>query len=599
MADKGGKIVILNRTDYIRLAYKLLTNTQHYEVIQSDPLPHTIKTISTYLRKLNTSSLIDDKTLKYLLPDNPTRMPVFYILPKIHKPTLSARPIVSACAGPTEHISEFIDFFLQPLVQQLPSYIKDTNHFLEKINSLGPLPPNTILVSMDITSLYTNIPQAHAIEIIHQELLKTQTQAFAKALSDLLRFVLEHNFFSFNNTIYRQRFGIAMGTRAAPAIANLFVGHLETILLRTAEPNTRPFSWNRFIDDVICLFSCPPPLIIKFIKFANSIHPTIKFTYTMSKHSVSFLDTRLILKNGTLHTTLHVKATDSHAFLHFSSCHPRHCINAIPYGQAIRIIRICSSNQTKLEHLRNLYRYLHNSNYPHTLIVRQLNRALNRRRSTNSPNNHNTNNSRIPLVLTYNPRFPSIPRILHKHHTTTLLQNSTTADIFTLPPITSFRRPKNLKNLLTCTTLRPTQTTDTTKHNPNCQCNKHFLKHDTIKSNSSNTLYPIDPQLDCHSTNVIYLISCQRDGIRYVGQTANCLNTRLNHHKSDIKLKKDTPVAKHFNLPHHSIAHLRITPLFKCSTLESPTKSKILRLKLEKQWINNLDTLHPRGLNLI
>jgi len=43
------------------------------------------------------------------------------------------RPIVSSCGAPTECISEFVDYHLQPLVMQIPSYLKDTKDFLWKI----------------------------------------------------------------------------------------------------------------------------------------------------------------------------------------------------------------------------------------------------------------------------------------------------------------------------------------------------------------------------------------------------------------------------------------------------------------------------------
>ena len=98
-------------------------------------------------------------TEKWLsLTPNPPRTPVFYTLTKIHKPTLVGRPIISGCDGPTECISSFDDRFVQPIAQSQDSYLKDTTdiiNFVEKTK----VPADVILVSMDVTSLYTNIPQ--------------------------------------------------------------------------------------------------------------------------------------------------------------------------------------------------------------------------------------------------------------------------------------------------------------------------------------------------------------------------------------------------------------------------------------------------------
>ena len=80
---------------------------------------------------------IDEETYNYLLPRR-SRPARFYILPKIHKnkDNRPGRPVVSATSHPTEHISQFVDAHFNPLVPKLPSYIKDTTHFLRKLDDL-------------------------------------------------------------------------------------------------------------------------------------------------------------------------------------------------------------------------------------------------------------------------------------------------------------------------------------------------------------------------------------------------------------------------------------------------------------------------------
>ena len=64
---------------------------------------------------------------------NPPRIPEFYTLNKIHKPTPVGRPIASGSGGPTERISSFVDSLLQPIAKKQESYIKDTTHFINFI----------------------------------------------------------------------------------------------------------------------------------------------------------------------------------------------------------------------------------------------------------------------------------------------------------------------------------------------------------------------------------------------------------------------------------------------------------------------------------
>ena len=85
---------------------------------------------------------------------------MFYLLTKIHKRlnNVPSRPVISNCGYYTENIPAFSDFYLQPLVQAVKSYIKDTNDFLNKLSSLSKLPDNIILCMVDVVGLYPNIP---------------------------------------------------------------------------------------------------------------------------------------------------------------------------------------------------------------------------------------------------------------------------------------------------------------------------------------------------------------------------------------------------------------------------------------------------------
>ena len=56
-----------------------------------------------------------------------------------------------------------MDYHLRPLVRTIPSYIKDTTDILMKVQSLTNLPSDTLIVTLDISSLYTNIPHEEGI----------------------------------------------------------------------------------------------------------------------------------------------------------------------------------------------------------------------------------------------------------------------------------------------------------------------------------------------------------------------------------------------------------------------------------------------------
>ena len=87
----------------------------------------------------------------------------FCLLPKIHKPGNPGRPIVASNGALTENISRFTDFCLRPSVIQLPSYIWDTTDFINKLQRLPRLLPGCLLLTLDVSSLGTNIPHEEGI----------------------------------------------------------------------------------------------------------------------------------------------------------------------------------------------------------------------------------------------------------------------------------------------------------------------------------------------------------------------------------------------------------------------------------------------------
>jgi hypothetical protein len=135
-----------------------------------------------------------------------------------------------------------------------------------------------------------------------------------------------------------------MGTNMVPSYANIFMGKLETHFLHGA-PN-KPLGWLRFIDDIESKWTEGLAICLDFIQYANSFHPTIKFTADCSTENNIFLDTTFTLKDDTITFELYSKPTDTHPYLLPSSCHLPHCAKGMAYRHAIRIRRICSDVNT-------------------------------------------------------------------------------------------------------------------------------------------------------------------------------------------------------------------------------------------------------------
>ena len=128
-----------------------------------------------------------------------------YFKPKIHKPNNPGRPIVSACSRPTELISSYLDKVMTPIVKSLPSYIKDSNHALEIFRNFNFSGENKIIFTMDVTSLYTVIPNNEGLQarkyFFNQRPIKKPSSETLLRLAEL---VLTLNCFSFGDNYYKQ-----------------------------------------------------------------------------------------------------------------------------------------------------------------------------------------------------------------------------------------------------------------------------------------------------------------------------------------------------------------------------------------------------------
>ena len=284
LADKGGAIVIWPKKDYLLEAHRQLDNTNFYTKIPQNNIPHLHTEIQSFLDDLKLQQTIDKQTHTFLSPHQPPRTPLFYMNPKIHKPNTPGRPIISGCDSPTEKLSIYIDHFLKPIVPLIPSYIKDTTHFLNTLFAIPtPLPPNTILATLDVTSLYTNIPHAEGIASAtealynkHTEITHTASPPPKHIFRSILTYILKHNYFEFNSNFYLQTHGTAMGTRTAPSYANIFMADLENKLLDNSPNNLQPLIWKRYIDDIFVVWTHGEESLHTFINHLNTSHPTIK-----------------------------------------------------------------------------------------------------------------------------------------------------------------------------------------------------------------------------------------------------------------------------------------------------------------------------------
>ncbi|GFR94547.1 hypothetical protein ElyMa_006252000 [Elysia marginata] len=225
----------------------------------------------------------------------------------MHKEGNPGRPIISDNGSPTEIISKFVDFHIQDLVKHHHHTSKTTwTVFAKSMIStrlVSSLQVHFSLCTMDACALYTNIPHAEGITACREAMIKWRehiTKPSARFLCNLIQHILTLNFLQFEDNLWLQTHGTAMGTSMAPSYANLFMGALEGKMLNSS-PH-QPLIWLRYLDDIYLIWTHGSSTLDQFLAHAKNFHPTIQFTSEISPLKIPFLGVMITLQGGRLET---------------------------------------------------------------------------------------------------------------------------------------------------------------------------------------------------------------------------------------------------------------------------------------------------------
>lgn len=378
-ADKGSSVTLMNTQDYVSSCRSQLNDTKYYRELKTARSQKNAKAITRVINNMRITHQINEKTADFLTPPTPHRPRIFYGLPKVHKNSSTwkhnippLRPIISDVNSESYQAAKFVDFFLKPWATTHKAYLKDTWHFLEIINR-HQMPAHTLLVSMDVVALYTNIPLLEGINLCRKALDRRGPNAIptTKHLIQLLEIQAFNNDFEFNGATFLQIHGTAMGKTWAPSLANIFMAEWESTLFQSCQergilhPNKL---WVRFLDDIFFPWEHGEEALNIFIDTANKHHGNITITADVQESHLNFLDVTLYKgprfpREGRLDHKSFRKPTDKAQYLHASSAHPGHTHVGLMKGLLIRLQRLNSQTDTFEQAAKQLYQNLLDRGY--------------------------------------------------------------------------------------------------------------------------------------------------------------------------------------------------------------------------------------------
>ena len=437
----------------------------------------------------------------------------------------------------------------------------------------------------------------------------------------MLEVILKYNLFEFNQELYIQKIGTAMGSVPAVSYANIMMAKkIDPKILALAEKYQSQTGMNplqffrRFLDDCKLVWRGTAAKLHEFFNELNTLHSSLKFTmsHTASKHpgdqcdcpqvtSVPFLDTSCSIVDGKIITDLFRKETDRNQYLLPSSCHPAHVTNNIPFSLGLRIVRICSRPEDREKRFGELKQMLLERNYPSKIIDAAIERARNisRKEALKKVVRDKNDSDRPVFVVLYDPRLPSIPAIVKKHWRV-MCQDPYLKRVYPKPPLVAFRRQRNIREKLIrakvpAAPTRPRRILPGMRSCGRCVNCAYIKTGQTVKSIASNYQVQLTESFDCQTKNIIYLIECRKENCtkrQYIGKTTDPLTKRFGAHRGYVRnklLAKAT--GAHFNLPGHQMSDMSIT------VVEKIYNDNPLFLR-EREAVNiNLFNVKDKGIN--
>ncbi|OCU00888.1 hypothetical protein XELAEV_18006665mg [Xenopus laevis] len=394
----------------------------------------------------------------------------------------------------------------------------------------------------------------------------------------------------FDNIFYLQTRGTAMGARFAPTYANLYMGWWEeTHVFEGENPLlNNVVLYRRFINDLLFIWAGDGELFNSFVKSLDNEALNLRFT--------SLAD----------------------------SCHPRHFNRGIPRGQFLRLRRNCSTEGKYIEESCKLRDRFLCKGYDMKILQDAFVSALKMERGDlitggrkksvrgrglggTAPWKHEEQ-QKITMSMTHSAQYNQIKNIFLKHlpvlygdrmfkkilepGVRVVARKAPTLGMALAPSLfQSDSKPKTWlqslgmyrcgsKRCLTCGVI---------------QLSKDFecsVTHETFQIRS---------YINCNTSGVVYLITCKKCGVQYVGCTMRSLKSRIREHLNTIRSGSDsTPVSRHFRSCNDG--DLRFVSVQGIERVTLGPRGGDLQAKLlkaEAKWIFKLCTRQPRGLNSV
>ena len=512
-ADKSNIFVILNRTDYIKKIDYILKDGSKFQKITKNPCD-AIKTKINKQIDRATEETGKPVPLRKIVGDYSPGY--IYGNVKTHKEGKTIRPIISQITSPTYRTAKQLDSIIKVYLPQ-GKMLKSSAEFVDLIHGKNY---KGKLFSLDVESLFTNVPVHRTINIILEKVYNHPTIRPPAIPKNIMRELLltcttEVPFRNINGDMYVQRDGVSMGSPLGPTFANFFMAEVENRALQNL--NVTPALYGRYIDDIFTI--CEEEELILLKDEMMNISGLI-FTIERSvENKLPFLNVLVERTGNTVRSSVFRKPTDIGRCLNaLSECPDRYKVSVVK-GFLFRARNICSDKPAFLTELNRSKQILVNNGYSNQMIDSEIKKFLRRDSTTHVQATATT--SAITTTSTATSTAGSTHKIFYMN----------------------FMNPIYKKNEAA---IRKIVKDNVRAVNSNDKL-QLIIYYKSLKTRDLIMKNNLSPKLrDLARTNLIYDFTCSIDGckhlpirqVRYSGLTTCTLSRRLSFHLQKGAIQK-------------------------------------------------------------
>lgn len=409
------------------------------------------------------------------------------------------------------NLSKFVADILKIYFREYNEFqVADSKEFASKINDTR-LPEDHEIASLDAISLFTNVSLELTVDIIDRnwELIMPYTEIHKEDFIQIIEFIFHSNYFLYNGSFYKQKFGCPMGGSLSSILAEITMSTLLKTQVRKL--SFTPHFIFQYVDDLIMTMpaDCEEEVLEVFQNFDEHIRFTIE---RENDRSVPFLDTQLIRgDDNTIKLDWYRKPSSSGRYINASSYHDiKIKINTI-LGLKKRIEDISHSTLTE-KALRKLFHLMKDNGYSTILLKKLLYSAPRPSEPDITPESRHTDDNIQDQII-----FAKLPYIKGLTYELTKL----------------FKKYTNIK------------------------IGKYTLVDTKLLFNNTK-----DKIENSKKRNVVYQLKCTHCPLVYIGQTSQALARRMSLHKSDSAIRPERcALGQHIKITGHSIDFKNVTIL--------------------------------------